>query len=758
MRIPKGGIGMKKVKYLRRLGVIVCLLGVVLPPVVHASGFADWLKKDREERSRFEKGGKSAPERGADRQQAGTSRVPVDAPVPHDVADGAVDGPAGGNGWLIMVYMAGDNNLDPFAMKDIEEMQKTGSSRHLKIVVLLDRVDYGKWSTSRRFLVRRPEEQGGLNSWSTSLSTCEDLGELNMGDPATLTSFVKWASSKYPQPNKMLILWNHGGGWRSVVSRAVSKGAASRGGGAPGAGLSRLSRGIAWDDTNGGDFLEMREVRGALEPFKKLSVIGADACLMGMLEVAYELRERCWYFIGSEDIEPGDGWPYDRWLPRLADNTAMPAEELCRVIVEAYSDSYGNKPTTLSAVRQNSIASLAKSVDALACALIDHSESGTEPKISFKGLPWFSPGSPEFVDLGAFLKRLQKGYPGSVKKAAGAAMDALERAVLINRSHKKLGGTGLSIYPGGGYNDRDYRAGIIQFARDTRWDELLRELSYKAKEAQRSKIAGGTPDRWAVLIGVEDYTDDSINSLNYSVDDIEKLRDTLVKYAGYKEDHIKMLKDKEATAANVRSTLGTWLPRQVSDDDMVLIYFSGHGGAEPSIRGDSKDGTEKYMLLSDSRASDMYGTAIPMSELSRIFGRIRADRLLFAMDSCYSGATGKGVLSDGMKAAGLTDDYLNAMSGSSGTVVLTASRPNEVSMESEKYTMGLFSHFLCEALSGKSDSDKDGLVSVVELFQYLNSKVPDAARKMGASQHPVMKGEISGTFPIAAVSVKDEEK
>jgi uncharacterized caspase-like protein len=201
----------------------------------------------------------------------------------------------------------------------------------------------------------------------------------------------------------------------------------------------------------------------------------------------------------------------------------------------------------------------------------------------------------------------------------------------------------------------------------------------------------------------------------------------------------------------VRSTLGTWLPRQISDDDMVLIYFSGHGGAEPSIRKGSKDGTEKYMLLSDSRASDMYGTAIPMSELSRIFGRIRADRLLFAMDSCYSGASGKGVLRDGMKAVGLSDDYLNAVAGSSGTVVLTASRASEVSMESEKYSMGLFSHFLCEALSGKADSDKDGLISVVELFQYLNAKVPDAARKMGASQHPVMKGEISGTFPIAVV-------
>jgi uncharacterized caspase-like protein len=205
--------------------------------------------------------------------------------------------------------------------------------------------------------------------------------------------------------------------------------------------------------------------------------------------------------------------------------------------------------------------------------------------------------------------------------------------------------------------------------------------------------------------------------------------------------------------------LGTWLPRQVSDEDMVFIYFSGHGGAEPSIRGDAKDGTEKYMMLSDSKADDMYGTAIPMSELAKIFGRIRADKLLFAMDSCYSGATSqKGVMREGMKAIGLSDDYLSALTGSSGTVVLSASKASEVSMESPKFEMGLFSHFLCEALRGLADSDNDGLISVIELFQYLSKMVPGAAKQMGSSQHPVMKGEISGTFPIAVVKTVVDEK
>jgi hypothetical protein len=714
------------------------------------SGFSDWLKRDREARDNFARSGKAPVSESRVAPRARDNSVRDVAPK---LAEAAV---SAGEGWLIMVYMAGDNNLDPFALADVKEMQKVGSSDKIKIVVLMDRVDYGDWTTTRRFLVRKPTDAGGRDSWEPELDTCDDLGELNMGDPAVLQDFVRWADKRYPQPNRMLILWNHGGGWRSVVSKAVSRGARSSVP-PPKPALSQLARGIAWDDTNGGDFLEMREVRSALEPFKPFSVIGTDACLMGMLEVAYELRESCACFIGSEDIEPGDGWPYNKWLPVLLGKPGMAPEDVCRLVVDEYYGSYGSKPVTMSAVRQQEIPVLAKRVDALACALIDYAESGGSPAVSFDRLPWFSLSSPEFVDLGAFLDRLsEKGYPDKIRDVAKAAKAALKQAVVINRSHKKLGGQGLSIYPGGGHDDRDYRAGIIQFARDTRWDEFLRERLYQARASARSALSAGTPRRWAVLIGVEAYSDQGINNLNYAVDDIEKLRDVLIKYAGYKPDHIRMLKNGAATAANVRSVLGTWLPRQVADQDMVLIYFSGHGGAEPALRGGSKDGTEKYMMLADSKADDMYGTAIPMSELARIFGRIRADKLLFAMDSCYSGAAGKGVLRHGMKSVGLSDDYLGALTGSSGTVVLTASRASEVSMESVKLGMGLFSHYVCEALSGGADSDKDGLISVIELFQYLNAKVPVAAKNMGSLQHPVIKGEISGTFPIAVVKESAE--
>jgi len=726
------------------LGVVALVIGGLLP-VAGEPGFDNWLKQDEAARRQFQEG-----------RSAAKPAAPVAVPV---VVDAGKTRTAprpvsqdGQPGWLVMVYMAADNNLDPYALEDVIEMQRIGSSDALKITVLMDRVDYGDWSEARRFLVNQPAMQGGKPSWDLSLPTCESVGELNMGDPRTLTDFVQWSLANHPQPNTMLVLWNHGGGWRSSD------------GGAPVRKLNPLrvnrqrhSRGIAWDDTDG-DFLEMREVRAALESFPPLTVIGADACLMGMLEVAYELREQCRYFIGSQDLEPGDGWAYDRWLPALAGNPSLDPESLCREIVRTYAESYGAKPVTLSAVRQAAIPALAGAVDAVACGVIEHLETpGGGATVGFDGLPWFTPRNPEFVDLGAFLKRLETTMPPPLAQKAKAASAALAQALVVNASHATLAGSGLCIYPGGGADEGDYRAGIIQFARDTRWDEMLREMAYHQRQTARAIMTDGDPNRWAVLIGVSEYADTAVPSLRYATADVEALRQVLIGQGGYRAENIMVLTNAAATAESVRSTLGTWLPRQVADRDMVMIYFSGHGGAEPSLRGSDDDGTEKYMMLADSRLDDMYGTALPMSELSRIFGRIRADKLLFVMDSCYAGAAGdggKGVLREGMKAIGLSDGYLNALTGSSGTVVMTASRANEVSMESPEYGMGVFTHFLCDGLR-TGDADGDGLISVMELYQHVNRHVPAAAKKMGASQHPVLKGEISGAFPIA---VAREEK
>jgi hypothetical protein len=646
-----------------------------------------------------------------------------------------------------MVYQAGDNNLDSAALDDVAEMEKIGSSAALKITVLMDRCEGMPWTSTRRFLVRKPSEQGGKHSWEPSLATCKDLGELNMGDPNTLAGFVDWSLKNYPASNTMLVLWNHGGGWRSAMQKAVSRMTKAPSDTVRMSGAV-ISRGIAWDDTNNGDFLESREVRSALARFPKFSIIGADACLMAMIECAYEWHDRADYYVASEDSEPNEGWPYDRVLRGIAANPAIQPADLAAHIVKVYGEFYTTRqqPATQSAIRMDKVPALAQAVDALAGELL----AAHQLPDNLFDVPIFPPGQGtafDSLDLGSILERVAQSSHASpaARNAAAEAQKRLAEAVVANHSDKDLGGRGLTIYGGRSVEMPEYRPDIIRFAADTRWDEFLKKYS------RREGTSGGgsaSPGRWAVLIGVTDYQDPKVPDLAFPKADVEAMRDALIGEAGYETNRVIVLINEQATTEKVRSVLGTDLPRQAGSNDMVTIYFSGHGASEVSSREGGDDGTAKYMLLANSKLDDLYGTALPMSELSRIFGRIRADKVILFMDACYSGAAGaKGVMRSSMRSV-MTDEYLTRLAGSQGTVVITASRASEVSLESPRLKHGVFTHYLIEVFKGLADANGDGTTSLTEAFQYLVSNVPRESRSLGSVQQPVMKGEVTGDFPL----------
>ena len=104
--------------------------------------------------------------------------------------------------WTFLVYMAGDNNLDGAALRDIAEMARAGSTKDVNILVQLDRIED---NLTRRF---RITQGGGFKT-----DCLESFGDTNTGDPQILYNFVKWAADNYPADRYALILWNHGSGW-----------------------------------------------------------------------------------------------------------------------------------------------------------------------------------------------------------------------------------------------------------------------------------------------------------------------------------------------------------------------------------------------------------------------------------------------------------------------------------------------------------------------------------------------------------------
>ena len=106
---------------------------------------------------------------------------------------------------------------------------------------------------------------------------------------------------------------------------------------------------------------------------RKVDVVGMDACLMTMIEVAYQLREHAHVLVGSEELEPGPGWPHAAILGDLTARPAMTAGELGGTVVSRYVESYrhGGEIATQSAIDLGQLDDLVDAVDVLAHRLLD---------------------------------------------------------------------------------------------------------------------------------------------------------------------------------------------------------------------------------------------------------------------------------------------------------------------------------------------------------------------------------------------------
>jgi hypothetical protein len=252
---------------------------------------------------------------------------------------------------------------------------------------------------------------------------------------------------------------------------------------------------------------------------------------------------------------------------------------------------------------------------------------------------------------------------------------------------------------------------------------------------------------WAVVIGVNDYP--HLRKLRYAVDDAKAFYEHLVHYNKIPAENVTLLLDQEADLTKLRSTLGTHLKNKAGKEDMVILYFAGHGATEKDVLSPDGDGLEKYLLPYNADPQDLYATAVPMEEISRIFNRIRAERLVFIADSCYSGASGGRTISLTGVRANISDAFLDRISRGKGRIILTASGANEVSCENDKLKHGIFTYFLLEGLRGKADADQDSVVTVDEAYGYLSKHVPQAT---GQEQHPVKKGTVEGRLVLSVIN------
>ena len=333
--------------------------------------------------------------------------------------------------WTFLVFVNGDNNLEEAALDDLQEMEQVGSTDDVNIVVQVDRARgyttaEGDRQGARRYLIAADPAQG-LNS-----TLLADLGEVDSGDPQTVTDFALAALTDFPAERVALVMWNHGWGWSFTTDDQPA-----------------ATKGISQDDDSGNDVSiaegEYAAILAAVQADlgRPLDLVGMDACLMASWEIAHTAAPYARAYVASQDYESEDGWPYDMFLADLVAAPEMDGLALGEAIAARFN---ATRDTTQSVTDLQRLDLLDAQLDAVALALMADA-GGLERLRAAAGvsLAFEYSGAPD-RDLGQVLLALEGD--DAVGLAALEARLVLEDVVTSNYTWGAAasGATGLNIY------------------------------------------------------------------------------------------------------------------------------------------------------------------------------------------------------------------------------------------------------------------------------------------------------------------------
>jgi hypothetical protein len=239
--------------------------------------------------------------------------------------------------------------------------------------------------------------------------------------------------------------------------------------------------------------------------------------------------------------------------------------------------------------------------------------------------------------------------------------------------------------------------------------------------------------RWAAVVGINQYVD--LPALEGARGDSERVA-TALRGRGF--DDVIEIYDHEATRERILNVLGTQLARKSGPDDLVVIYFAGHGATETLPKGEKRG----YILPADARADDPFSTGISMAQLRDLSARLPARQVYYVMDSCYSGLA----FTRSSPIAREAPDYIDKVTSLRAVQMLTGGMEGEQTVEHGGH--GLFTDFFLRALDGEADSDNDGNVTASEIGNYLRPQVTTASEGRQTPQFGTLEGSGEVVFPV----------
>jgi formylglycine-generating enzyme required for sulfatase activity len=250
-------------------------------------------------------------------------------------------------------------------------------------------------------------------------------------------------------------------------------------------------------------------------------------------------------------------------------------------------------------------------------------------------------------------------------------------------------------------------------------------------------------DAWAVVIGINEYTNTRVPKLHYAVNDARAIHQSLITL-GFRRERVITLFDAEATKARIEGIVGDDLRHKVRQNDRVLVFFAGHGKTDRRRSGEP----EGYLIPVDGDPDRLFGTAISMSGLRQMADRLPARQILFIVDACYSGYA--------IYNRAISDNLLDEMLRKPAIQILTAGRQEDQAQERDGH--GVFTQVLLQGLTGDAYGLKDWL-SLEELGIWIKQRVWAESDRRQLPQFGNMAGEGQFVFvrpagQVAAIAPK----
>ncbi len=320
--------------------------------------------------------------------------------------------------WTFLVYLNGNNNLDSYGSLNLNQMEMVGSSDKINIVV-----QWASYSSGRaqRLLIKRDNDKNKVTS-----PVIQDMGRVDMGNWQSLADFIAWGAKTFPAQHYLVDVWDHGSGWHAMHALETGDSIFN-------------PTDISWDDYSGNHIttkeLGMALTRGAQAIGHKIDIYGSDACLMAMAEVASELKNSVQYFVGSQDLEPGAGWPYDQIFGRWA-NRSMNPRDVAIMIAQEYTRSYqrgsnGNQEVTASAYDLSRADMLEQSIRAFGAEVMKL-DAATRAKILASAQATTKFTYDDYGDLIEFVNRVDQQRLGIDRNVLNMVRVAASQYLMVN--------------------------------------------------------------------------------------------------------------------------------------------------------------------------------------------------------------------------------------------------------------------------------------------------------------------------------------